>query len=599
MDNSAQITQRLTELRKVLFNLKLDGFIATSADEYQNEYTPECARRLEYISGFTGSLGMAAILADMACIFVDGRYTIQARKEAPPSLYQYANNTEKDLIEWLRANPSSGSVLGYDPWLHSGAWVERMSAALKRFGIALRPCQANPIDSVWKNRPAEPLGKAFTYDLKYAGQSHIDKISMLSKQIAEDGLDAAVLTRPDSIAWLLNIRGNDIPFTPLVLCFAILNKDGSVELFVNLHKIPSEVSAYLLKANLNVLPTEALATHLDALGKSGKRVLVDMQSTPAWVSDRLTQSGAHIEKGMDPCLMPKACKNKTELEGMRNAHIRDGVAVVKLLHWIDKILAEYDIGELDISYKAEEFRKEQDLFKGLSFPTIAGVGPNGAIVHYQPKPETNRTIKRGDLVLVDSGGQYLDGTTDITRTIATGQLKKEMCDRFTCVLKGHIALATVRFPEGTTGSQIDVLARKSLWDAGLDFEHGTGHGVGCYLGVHEGPQRISKVANNTPLKPGMIVSNEPGYYKEGNFGIRIESLMAVRKCDDMKKAEQPMLCFEMLTMAPIDTKLVDVRMLTHQERDWLNSYHREVFRKLKPYLPLETAKWLKQKTAKL
>ncbi|HLW27831.1 MAG TPA: aminopeptidase P family protein [Kiloniellales bacterium] len=592
--------KRLTALRNELRSRGLGGFLVPRADEHQGEYVPPSAERLRWLTGFSGSAGMAVVLQDRAALFVDGRYTLQALQECDSELYEHRHVTEAPLSEWLQKH-LRGRQLGYDPWLHTERQVRQLARDCERAGGSLVSCPDNPLDAIWNDRPEPPLGEIHPHPLRFAGRTSVEKRRQISAQLREMGADAVVLTQPDSIAWLLNVRGSDVPHTPLPLSFAILHAqegkgEGRVEWFLDQRKLPRKTRDELDGA-IVVRPANELA---DALGHlSGSRVLVDPSSAAAWIFDRLRGAEASILEGADPCELPKACKNFVELEGARAAHRRDGIAVTRFLAWLDRKAPLGGLTEMDAAEKLAAFRAEGEHFRDLSFDTISGSGPNGAIVHYRVSPDSNRELRSGELYLVDSGGQYLDGTTDITRTIAIGEPSAEMRDRYTRVLKGHIALARARFPHGTSGSQLDVLARHPLWQVGLDFDHGTGHGVGSYLSVHEGPQRISKHPNSVALRPGMIISNEPGYYKTGAYGIRIENLVAVVESPPQEGDERPMLEFETLTLAPLDRRLIEPALLTAEERAWLDAYHARVRQTLTPLLDSETAAWLATATEAL
>src|SRR6185437_832662 len=523
----------------------LAGFIVPRADEHQGEYVPANAQRLAWLTGFTGSAGLAIVLADRAAIFVDGRYTLQVRGEVPAALFEYRHLTEQPAAEWIAATLGAGQALGYDPWLHTVGEVERYEAAAAKAGGSLVAVADNPVDAIWHDRPPSPLAPVVAHELRFAGKPAAEKRHEIAAAMIASGVDAAVLTAPDSIAWLLNIRGGDVPRTPLPLSFAILGSDASVELFVARCKLAAGLENHLGN-EVAVQPPGQFGPALDRLGAAGKRVQVDPGSAAAWIFARLGAAGAPIRRAADPCQLPKARKNAVELAGTRTAHRRDGAALTRFLAWLAREAPSGRLGEIAAADRLAAIRGEGENFRDLSFDTISGAGANGAIVHYRASPQSEKRLAPGELYLLDSGAQYLDGTTDVTRTIAIGTPSEEARDRFTRVLKGHIALATCRFPAGTTGSQIDVLARHALWQAGLDFDHGTGHGVGSYLNVHEGPQRISKAPNAQALLPGMIVSNEPGYYKTGAYGIRIENLVIVTPCAEIAGAEREMLCFETL-----------------------------------------------------
>jgi Xaa-Pro aminopeptidase len=589
--------ERLAALRAELARRGVHGFLVPRADEHQGEYVPARGQRLAWLTGFTGSAGLAVVLAERAAVFVDGRYTLQAQAQVDAGLYELRHVTEQPASDWIAANLPRGAALGYDPWLHTPGEVERFRAAAERAGGSLAPLAGNPIDAVWRDQPPAPLAPVMPHALRFAGKSAEDKRRDIAASLAKDAADAAVLTAPDSIAWLLNIRGGDVPHTPLPLSFAIVHRDGSVDLFIDTRKCVPGLGDHL-GAAVRITPPASLGPALDALGAAGRRVVVDPAISAAWVIDRLGAAGAHIHRAADPCQLAKACKNPVELDGTRAAHRRDGAALTRFLAWLAQAAPQGGLGEIGVSDRLEDFRRTGEHFRDLSFPTISGAGPNGAIVHYHASAATERRLEPGTLYLVDSGAQYLDGTTDVTRTVAIGAPSAEMRDRFTRVLKGHIALALVRFPKGTTGSQLDALARSALWEKGLDYDHGTGHGVGSYLGVHEGPQRISKLPSTQALLPGMIVSNEPGYYKTGAYGIRIENLVVVVPVA-ASGAEREMLGFETLTLAPIDRAAIEPALLDPRERDWLDEYHARVREVLTPLLDAAAATWLAQATRPL
>lgn len=587
--------ERVAELRAELRRHDLSGVLVPRADEYQNEYVPPCARRLAWLTSFTGSAGMAVVLVARAAIFVDGRYTIQVRQEVDSATFEIFNSGDTSPSEWLAQTVGRGDRIGIDPWLHTAEQIERFRAALARSGAELVEMTENPIDRVWSDRPTQPLGPVGLLPVELAGRPAAEKIATLAADLARAGTDAAVLTAPDSIAWLFNIRGADVEHTPLPLSYATLRAHGPVDWYVDERKLMPGVAAALLEL-ATIHPQGDFLTGLDALGQSGARVLVDQSSAPAAVPARLIASGAVLVSGSDPCTLPKAIKNPVEIAGTRAAHRRDGVALTRFLAWLSIEAATGALSEIAASDRLEQFRREGEQFRDLSFPTISGSGPNGAIVHYRAAPSSDRLLRPGDLYLVDSGAQYLDGTTDVTRTVAIGEPNAEQRDRFTRVLKGHIALAMARFPVGTSGVQLDALARRPLWEAGLDYDHGTGHGVGHYLSVHEGPQRIAKLGSAVPLRPGMIVSNEPGYYKSGAYGIRIENLVVVTKFA-IDGAERDMLGFETLTLAPIDRALVEVGLLTAAERAWLDAYHARVAAEIGRRLDGAERAWLDRATA--
>jgi Xaa-Pro aminopeptidase len=587
---------RLSLLREQLKSRGLDGFIVPRADEHQGEYAPVCGQRLAWLTGFTGSAGMAIVLAERAVLFVDGRYTLQAAQQVDTNLFEIRHLIDEPPAKWLAEAAGKGMVIGYDAWLHTPQEVERLQNGAARAGASLRPVDGNPVDKVWPGRPSAPLAPVVPHPDTFAGETAASKRARIGQVLSEAGAAAAVLTMPESIAWLLNIRGGDVPHTPLPLSFALLRDDGSVTLFVDRRKLSPGLDRHLGNA-VTIEPPAALGPALDDLAASGARVQVDPATAASWIFDRLQQKGGQILRAADPCLLPKACKNPVELDGTRAAHTRDGAAVTSFLAWLSREAPQGGLREIAVSDRLESFRRAGDNFRDLSFPTISGAGSNGAIVHYRATPESEHSLDPGSLFLLDSGAQYLDGTTDITRTVAIGDPSPEMRDRFTRVLKGHIALATARFPKGTTGTQLDAFARRALWAEGLDYDHGTGHGVGSYLGVHEGPQRISKAPNTQPLLPGMIVSNEPGYYKTGAYGIRIENLVAVQPAAE--GGDRGMLCFETLTLAPIDRALIDLDLLEGDEIAWLDAYHARVRQSLTPLVDGPTAQWLQQATAPL
>jgi len=579
---------RLARLRQELVSQGLDGFIVPRADEHQGEYVPPRGQRLAWLTGFTGSAGVAVVLRDRAALFVDGRYTLQAAAQVDTQSFEIHHLIDEPPARWTGTALAAGTVLGYDPWLHTPQEVERFRAAAEKAGASLRAVSENPLDRVWSAQPAAPIAPVVPHDERFAGESAQSKRIRIGRGLGGEGAAAAVLTMPESIAWLLNIRGGDVPHTPLPLSFAILRQDGSVTLFVNRRKLAPGLERHLGNG-VTVTPPEGLGPALDALATEGGRVQVDPATAASWVFDRLESAGAQIHRAADPCLLPKACKNPIELDGTRTAHRRDGAALTRFLAWLAGEAPKGGLAEIAASDRLEAIRREGEHFRDLSFATISGAGSNGAIVHYRAMPETEKRLQPASLYLLDSGAQYLDGTTDVTRTVAIGEPTREMRDRFTRVLKGHIALALARFPKGTTGTQLDAFARRALWQQGLDYDHGTGHGVGSYLGVHEGPQRISKAPNSQALLPGMIVSNEPGYYKTGAYGIRIENLVVVQPVEG---AEREMLGFETLTLAPIDRNLIDTSLLEDEEIAWLDAYHNRVRETLTPLVDPATARWL-------
>jgi Xaa-Pro aminopeptidase len=589
---------RLAALRAELIRRRLDGFVVPYADETLGEFVPARARRLAWLTGFTGSAGVAVVLADAAAVFVDGRYTLQVRDQVPGDLFEHRDLLSDPHAEWAaRLLPEKG-VLGFDPRLHTVTWLERTRAVLQRAGAALAAVEDNPVDAVWTDQPAAPISPMVPHDLRFAGRSAADKRAELGRALTAEGCACAVLTQPESVAWLLNVRGGDVPCTPLSIATAILRADGTADLFVDGRKLAPGTLEHLGNG-VAVHPPDGFGPALDALGSVDGRVRVDPQTANAWVFERLHRAGARIDRGEDPVALPRACKNAAELDGARAAHRRDAVAMARMLHWIATVGPAGRADELEAAARLQALRAEAPEYRGDSFDAIAGSGPNGAIVHYRATEATSRRLEPGTLFLLDSGAQYPDGTTDVTRTWAVGEPTAEMRRHATLVLKGHVAVATAVFPQGTTGSQIDAFARRPLWEAGLDFDHGTGHGVGSFLGVHEGPQRIAKVPNTVALRPGMIVSNEPGYYRAGAYGIRLENLVAVVPREGIPGAERPMLGFETLTLAPFDRALIDPALLTADEREWVDAYHARVRDALAGRLPADAAAWLEAATAPL
>jgi Xaa-Pro aminopeptidase len=589
--------KHLPLIRKAMAAQGLDGFLAPHEDEHQNEYLPAANDRLAWATGFTGSAGAAVILKDKAAIFVDGRYALQVRDQVDQALFEVRDLMDGGVPAYLESMLGKGAVLGYDPRLHSPDALERLGAAAAKAGASLKPVTPNPLDEAWgAARPAQPAAQVVPHPLEFAGEAAADKRARVAKSLADMGAETAVITAPASIAWLFNIRGGDVIRSPLPIGQAILEGDGSALLFLDPAKVSPELPAWLGN-EVSLEPPERLAEVLGGYG--GRRVLVDPGLSSAWYFEALRHASAIVVRAPDPTALPRARKNAVEIEGARQAHIRDGAALTRFLHWVATEAESALPSELDVVSKLEGFREETGALKDLSFDTIAGAASNGAIVHYRPTKRLAKTLEAGSLLLVDSGAQYLDGTTDVTRTVAIGQPSAEMRDRFTRVLKGHLALARVRFPAGTSGSALDALARTPLWEAGLDYDHGTGHGVGSYLGVHEGPQRISKAPSHVPLMPGMIVSNEPGYYKEGAYGIRIENLQTVTEPAMIDGGERPMLGFETLTLAPIDRRLVATELLTPQERAQLDAYHARVLAVVEPLVPADVRGWLMQACAPL
>jgi len=591
---------RLNALREQLKADRLDGFVVPLTDEHMSEYVGSYAQRLAWLTGFEGSAGSAVVLPQEAAIFVDGRYTLQVRSQVDGAHWSYQSVPETSIADWLKDHAPEGGRIGYDPWLHSRDWVRRATEALKSRGAELVAVEQNPIDKVWRDRPEASKAHLVVHPDKYAGRSSADKRQDIAEQLSKIGADAAVLSALDSIAWAFNVRGADVARTPVALAFALVRSDGTADLFVEPEKVSPEVQQHLG----NGVRLHDRSAFEGALGElNGKTVTVDPERAVAAIFEALDRAGAKIVTMRDPTILPKAIKNPVEIAGQQAAQARDGAAISRFLRWVEVEAPKGGVDELTASDHLEALRKESPELRDLSFDTISGAGPNGAIVHYRSSEKTNRKLESGSLYLVDSGGQYVDGTTDITRTVVVGEPTEEMRDRFTRVLKGHIAVATAIFPKGVRGSQLDSFARRPLWEAGLDYAHGTGHGVGSFLSVHEGPQRISPVGSSQsggdePLQPGMILSNEPGYYKTGEYGIRIENLVLVVE-RPVEGAEKETLGVETLTFAPIERRLIVKDMLSPSELEWLNAYHAEVLAKIGPQLEGEERAWLEQACAAL
>jgi Xaa-Pro aminopeptidase len=592
--------ERLAAVRAAMASQGIDGFIVPISDEHMSEYVGSYALRLAWLTGFGGSAGTAVVLAEKAAIAVDGRYEIQVRDQVPGDLYDYVDIPAGTLSGWIAGNAPEGARIGYDAWLHGEQWVAAMARALKPAGAVLVPVERNPVDVAWGDRPGESDAKVTVQAENFAGRSSADKRADIGDWLKAHKLEATVMTALDSVAWTFNIRGADVSRTPVALAFALIHADGTAELFIDGDKLTPEVMAHLGNA-VRVAPRAAFATTLDHM--AGKRVAIDPERTVAAIVARLEAAGAIVERHRDPAVLAKAIKNPVEAAGIRAAHIRDGAAVTRFLRWVEAEAPKGGIDELIAAAKLEEYRKASGELVDLSFDTISGAGPNGALMHYRVSEETNRPLESGTLYLVDSGGQYRDGTTDITRTIAIGAPTDEMRRRYTQVLKGHIGLAMALFPAGTRGSQLDILARMHLWADGVDYGHGTGHGVGHFLSVHEGPQRIAKPAGGQagteePLAAGMLLSNEPGYYKPGHYGIRIENLVMVVP-REVAGAEQEMLGFETVTFAPLDRNLIDLELLTGPEQRWVDIYHAAVLEKVGAELDGADRAWLEAACAPL
>jgi Xaa-Pro aminopeptidase len=584
------VAARVAATRAALTRTGLDAFLVPRADEHQGEYVPPAAERLAWVSGFTGSAGLAIVTQRRAALFVDGRYTVQVRAETDTGIFELPSLPRQRIWEWIAEVLPAESTIGFDPWLHTAGEIARLGEALAAKGMKLKAVAANPVDRAWgRERPAPPRAPATPHPVALAGKTAADKIAEVQDRLAAARQDAVVLTLPDSICWLFNIRGGDVAHNPVVLAFAIVPARGKPELFIAPEKLTPEVREHL-RGVAKLATPETLKTRVKKLREDKRKVRLDPETAAYWFA-RALGGPKSFDRGPDPCLALKARKTEAEIAGARAAHERDGAAVVRFLAWLDKAAAKGDLDEITAVAELERFRRETNELREISFDTISGSGPHGAIVHYRVTEATNRRLAPGELFLVDSGAQYRDGTTDITRTIAIGKPSAKMRERFTLVLKGHIAIATARFPKGTRGIDLDPFARRALWNYGLDYDHGTGHGVGSYLSVHEGPQSISR-AGMVPLEPGMICSNEPGYYKEGAYGIRIENLVLVRPPERLAGSDRETLSFETLTLAPIDRRLVASELLEKWERAWLNEYHARVAEVLSPHLDEASRSWL-------
>lgn len=611
-DHSESYRSRLDSLRAWLRAQQVPAFLLPLADAYLSEYPPPAFRRLEWLTGFSGSAGMAVVLAEeamtagapAAALFSDGRYTLQMQSQVDASLFALHNNAEMTPAAWLakileqQDKTAPPFLVAYDPALHTKADLRRLESALTGCNVRLRALTVNPVDVLWtEHRPPVPAAPVMAHPVTYAGETVDSKRARLAASLRERHVVAAVIAAPDSVMWLLNLRGGDVPMTPVALCHAVLHADGRVWLYLDAARLAAG-AAQEFGAAVELRPPARLTD--DLRGFRGVRVLYDPTHSNAWIYEQLNASGAVVVEGDDPCILPKACKNAVELEGMRAAHMRDGLAVTRFLYWLEEMLAgQHNVTEMDVMEKLEGFRRAGLHYQGPSFTTIAGSGPNGAIVHYHSTEATNRIINWDGVLLLDSGGQYLDGTTDITRTILTGAPPEGFREDFTRVLQGHIALACARFPEGTSGGQLDALARAPLWACGKDYDHGTGHGVGAFLGVHEGPQRIGKRGSDVPLRAGMILSNEPGYYKTGAYGIRIENLVAVVEAAAHSDAQRRFFEFETVTLVPIDTRAVKAEWLSDAERAWLNAYHARVLSVHRHHLTASEREWLEARCTPL
>lgn len=590
-----QTSQRIEQLRLWLAQQNFDALIIPHEDEFLGEYIPEHNERLLWATGFTGSAGAAVITQDKAAIFVDGRYTVQVRKQVPSDVFEYRHLHEEPLLEWIKDTLETNAKVAIDARMHTAQWLKNATATVDDY-VTLEVINSNPIDLIWADRPNVKVSDVRLMELELVGQSSADKRREIAQEVTKKNADAALLTQLDSICWLLNIRGLDVSRLPVLLSHAIIHADESVDFFLDPTRLPTNFIEHVGQG-VRVHKPEALESTLQSL--SGQKVLVDSATSNAWMSLVLADAGAELIEAADPCLLPKAAKNETEKAGMKACHIRDGAAMVKFLTWFD---AEVESGTLHneavLADKLQAFREEDETLADLSFDTISAAAGNAAMCHYnhENQPEPGQ-LQMNSLYLVDSGGQYPDGTTDITRTLPVGTPRDEIKQQFTLVLKGHIGLASARFPKGTCGHQLDILARQHLWAQGYDYDHGTGHGVGHFLSVHEGPQGISKKVNTVALLPGMVLSNEPGYYRADEFGIRIENLELVVEIET--KGDFSVLGFESLTRCPIDKRLINVDMLNRPELTWLNEYHQKVWSEVSPLVDGEVKEWLRQATAKL
>jgi len=586
---------RVKALLRDLKTRRLKGFLVPHSDQHQNEFLPPSEERLAWLTGFTGSAGVAIVTEKGSALFVDGRYILQARKQVDADVFEVLQVPDAKPSSWLTETLARGHAVGYDPALHTINEIERLTKTLTAAGIKLTPVPENPIDAQWgKDRPKPSTAPVFPQPLEFAGRSPQEKIAEVQAKLV-DNADAVLLTAPDSICWLFNIRGGDIKHTPVALAFAIVPASGRPTLYIDPAKIGDTVRN-ALKPYADIAKPDELDEKLKALAAEKARVRLDPESASMRFARALEADGVKFVPGDDPCIMPKAIKTKAEINGARAAHVRDGVAMARFLAWLDEVAESGKVDEVSAATKLEAFRRETGQLKDISFDTISASGPHGAVVHYRPTHAAKRILDKGSLYLIDSGGQYIDGTTDITRTVAVGKPTAEMRRHYGIVLKAHIAIATARFPKGTRGQDLDPYARRPLWEAGLDFDHGTGHGVGSYLSVHEGPQRLSRLGTQA-LKPGMILSNEPGYYREGKYGIRLENLIMVTPLEKIDGGEREMMGFETLTLVPFDRRLIDPKQLDRSELAWLNAYHARVRREIEPLLVSDDRPWLRHATA--
>jgi Xaa-Pro aminopeptidase len=595
INSRAASGERVKALQRELKSRRLKGFLVPHSDEHQDEFLAPPAERLAWLTGFTGSAGLAVVLDKGAALFVDGRYILQARAQTDAALFEVLQTPETKPSSWIAERLTKGSALGYDPALHTIKEIERLTETFAKSGIKLAPIDGNPIDAIWQDRPKPPSAQIVPHGVEYAGRGAQDKIRDVQEVLKDDKADAVLLTLLDSIAWLFNIRGGDIKHTPVAFAYAIVPATGRPTLFIDSAKVGDNVKGEL-RDIVEIADPAALMDRLQAMGQAGAKVRLDPETAPIRFAQALKAAGAQFLPGQDPCILPKAIKNETEIKGARAAHLRDGVAMARFLAWLDEVGSSGRIDEIDAAVKLEECRRESGQLKDIAFDTISAVGPNGAVVHYRPTTKSKQTLKGHTLYLIDSGAQYREGTTDVTRTIAIGTSTAEMRRHYTLVLKAHIAIAMARFPKGTRGQDLDPLARRPLWEAGLDFDHGTGHGVGSYLSVHEGPQRLSRLGT-VELQPGMILSNEPGLYLEGRYGIRLENLVLVMPPSPIPGGTREMMGFETLTLVPFDRRLIDAKQLSPAELAWLNAYHARVRREIEPILLSEDRAWLRHATA--
>ena len=585
-------SDRINALRAALDTAGVDGFLIPRSDEHLGEYVPPSGERLAWLTGFTGSAGLAIVLKERAAIFTDGRYTTQVRAETDGTLYERRHITEEPPEAWLREH-AAGLTIGYDPWLHSEGFLKRLA------GLQILPLSPNPIDAIWADRPAPPAAAVLPHGMELSGQSAEAKREAAAASLRKSGEQACLLADAHSVAWLLNLRGADLAHTPIPLAFALLRDDASVRVFLHApDRVPEATRAHLGN-RVSIEPRSALPRALDEL--AGMSVRLDADATPAWFATTLRHGGARIIAGEDPCRLPRATKNATEQQGARHAHHRDAVAMANFLAWFSQEAPRGGLTEVSAAAQLLDFRRRVPGFVAESFPAISGAGENGAIVHYRATAASDRPIRAEECYLIDSGGQYPDGTTDITRTLWTGPgpAPAVLRARYTAVLRGHIALATLRFPAGVAGPHLDAIARRPLWDAGLDYDHGTGHGVGSFLSVHEGPVAFSRAAKVVPIQPGMILSDEPGYYLPGHYGIRIENLLLAREATPQPDQAKPFLEFETLTLAPYCRALVEPALLTPAERDWVNAYQARVLAQIGPLLEAPVRAWMADECAPL